>query len=226
FGTDLSERIYELSNRLGLTPFMTLMAALKIVLWKYSDQKDLVVGTGVSGRNYAEVESIIGMFVNTLAIRTEIDETSTYKDFLLYIKEKMLRAYDHQDCQYEMLVDDLDVEVVMGRNPLFEVVINYINMGTEEFTLEGLSLEEREDIVDDAKFDLTWTILENNNNFIAELEYRTSLYKRESMEMFGQSLLNVVSDLTHSDITKQLKDISILTERDHQYYLHDINETQ
>ncbi|MCL6592077.1 MAG: amino acid adenylation domain-containing protein, partial [Firmicutes bacterium] len=224
FGAELSANIDKMAKECGATPYMILMAALKLVLWKSTGQNDLVVGTGIAGRRHADLESIVGMFVNTLAIRSQIDETLTVKEYLQYIKGKMVKAYENQDCQFEMLLELLGVEKDLGRNPLFDVVINYINMGTEELAIEGLSLKPWPKRRIDSKFDLTWTIQEKENRYFADIEYATALFKRETVNSIGQRLLYMVSLITEKP-NLPLIQLSIVTPEEKEWLLHGLNQT-
>ncbi len=224
FGEELSGQIDRLAGEYGLTSYMVLISALKLVLWKYTGQNDMVVGTGIAGRRHADLDSIVGMFVNTLAVRSQIDETLTVAEYLQYIKGKMVKAYENQDCQFEMLVESLRIEKDMARNPLFDVVINYINMGTEELTMEGLSVKPRQVDRIDSKFDMTWTIQKKDDGYYADIEYNTALFKRETMKSLGDRLLNMVSVITEEP-ERKLAELSILTPHEKEWLLYGMNQT-
>ena len=225
FGAVLSEQIDKAAKTYGVTTYMILISALKLLLWKYSGQDDLVVGTGIAGRRQADLSSVVGMFVNTLAIRSQVDEMLTVSEYLQYIKEKMIRAYENQDCQFEMLVDILEIKRDLGRNPLFDVLINYINMGTDELSLGDLVLQPWPAEHVAAKFDITWTILNKNQQYYAELDYNTSIFKRETMQSFGERLLNMVSLIT-SNPQQKLAEISIVTQREKEWLIKEYNQTE
>lgn len=224
FGETLSNRLNQLGLEKGLTPYMILMTALKLLLWKITGQQDLIVGTGIAGRRHADLEPIVGMFVNTLAIRSQIDETLTVSDYLQYMKEKMLQAYENQDCQFEMLLEQLHLEKNVSRNPLFDVVINYITMGTEELDLDGLSLTPWPPKEKDSKFDLTWTIESRNNRYAASLEYNTNLFTRERIESYGYRLLHLIAMLTENP-NRKLSELSLVTQQEREWLLHEVNPT-
>lgn len=225
FGAELSARLDKAVQDQGLTPFMVLIAALKLTLWKYTGQQDLVVGTGIAGRRHADLDSVVGMFVNTLAIRSQIAEASSVAEYLQYIKEKMVQAYENQDCQYEMLIEILGIEKDLARNPLFDVVINYINMGTEELSLEGLALEPYSMKEIDSKFDITWTIQKKGNLYFADIEYNTALFVQESMESFGARLLHMVSLITQES-NQKLNELTLLSSAEKEWLVHDLNQTR
>ncbi|MDQ0191714.1 non-ribosomal peptide synthetase/type I polyketide synthase [Paenibacillus wynnii] len=222
-GVELSAKMNILGREYGLTPYMVLMSALKLVLWKYTGQNDLVVGTGIAGRRHADLDSIVGMFVNTLAIRSQTSEALTVSDYLQYMKEKMIKAYENQDCQYEMLVEMLELEKDMARNPLFDVVINYINMGTEELAIGDLELSPWPTAKIDCKFDITWTIQDKDGSYYSDIEYNTALFTRESIESFGNRLLHMLRLIT-AEPERKLGELSIMTP-DEEKWLLDLNQT-
>lgn len=221
--SELNEKIKSLSKELGVTPYMIFMSALNILLWKYTNQKDMVIGTGIAGRKNAELESIVGMFVNTLAIRSRINDDLSIDEYLKYVKEKMTEAYDNSDCQFEMLLDRLNLKKDQSRNPLFDVMINYINMGTEELAIDGLTLKPYYPKEINSKFDITFTVQEKKETYCLELEYCKALFKRESMELLGNRFINMISTILE-DTTVKLKDISIITLEERKW-INELNNT-
>ncbi|TVX91666.1 non-ribosomal peptide synthetase/type I polyketide synthase [Paenibacillus agilis] len=223
-GEEQSAHIHQWSKEQGVTPYMIFMAGLKLLLWKSTGQTDLVVGTGISGRRHADLDMVVGMFVNTLAIRSQINKELTMAEYVHDVKQKMIKAYDNQDCQYEMLVELLDLPKDLSRNPLFDVVLNYINMGTEELSINNAVLTpwELDDI--DSKFDMTWTILDKDGRFELELEYKSTLFKHETIESFGHRLLLILSAIT-AQSDKKVTELSIVSPTERQWLLHDLNQT-
>jgi hypothetical protein len=117
----LTEKLKQLSLEERATLFMTLLAAFKVLLWRYTNQDDIVVGSPIANRTRAETEDLIGFFVNTLVLRTSLAGNPTFRDLLKRVKEVALGAYDHQDVPFERLVEDLKPDRDPGRNPLFQV---------------------------------------------------------------------------------------------------------
>ena len=118
--------------------YMVLLSALNILLSKYSGQEDIIVGSPIAGRQHADLENMIGMFVNTLAIRNHPEGSKTYEEFLSEVKENALKAYENQDYQFEELVDKLNLRRDIGRNPLFDVMFIMQNMDAKVITLKNL----------------------------------------------------------------------------------------
>lgn len=121
----LTEKLKELSQRAGVTLFMTLLAAFQMLLQRYSGQDDIVVGTPIAGRNKVEVEGLIGFFINTLVLRTDLSGDPTFMEVLERVRKVALGAYAHQDLPFDKLVEELQPERDLSRNPLFDVLINF-----------------------------------------------------------------------------------------------------
>ena len=118
----LGEALKALSRQEGVTLFMTLLAAFKILLHRYTSQDDLVVGTPIANRNRLETEGLIGFFVNTLVLRTDLSGNPSFRELLRRVREVCLAAYSHQDLPFEKLVEELHLQRDLSRNPLFQVM--------------------------------------------------------------------------------------------------------
>lgn len=224
FAEDINDEILAFTKEHGITPYMFMMAALTIMLWKYTNQKDIVIGTAIAGRRHAKLESIIGMFVNTLAIQSNIDESVTIKDYLHYTKEKLIKSYDNQDCQFDMLIEELGVPKNLSRNPFFDILFNYINIGTDEVDIEGLSLMPYDNGEVDVKFDICFTLEEKNRKFEMDIEYSKALYKENTIRLMGNRLIYIISQML-KDTKRSLKDIDIVTEEERQWLVETVNQT-
>ncbi len=127
FQPELSESLTALSRREGATLFMTLLAAFKALLYRYTGQRDIVIGTPVANRNREELEELIGFFVNTLALRTDFSGDPTFRELLERVREVSLGAYAHQDLPFELLVEELQPVRDLSRNPIFQIVFDLQN---------------------------------------------------------------------------------------------------
>jgi amino acid adenylation domain-containing protein len=195
FGEELTKRIKAFAIEQGLTPYMVMVGALDLVLWANSGQHDVVIGTATAGRRHADVEKVVGMFVNTLAIRIAIDPQMTVRAFLLHVKEKLLKGQENQDCPFELLVQRLNPAQDPSRNPIFDVMINYLNIGTNELSMPGLRLTPCAIKSGISKFDLTWTIFENSGEFVADLEYCTRLFTLDTVQAMRNQFLTILDQL-------------------------------
>ena len=178
---ELSEALKELSRREGATLFMTLLAAFQTLLHRYSGQDDIVVGSAVAGRNYAETEGLIGFFVNTLALRTDLSGEPTFVELLRRVKQVSLGAYAHQDVPFEKLVEELQPERDTSRTPLFQTMFALQNVPHEALHLPGLTLSWVGGESATAKFDLLMALQERGAALEGSLEYSTDLFDEARM---------------------------------------------
>ena len=176
---EVTKRIKEIGRERGATLFMTLLAAFKVLLWRYSGQQDLLVGTPIANRNRSETENLIGFFVNTLVLRTRIEPNTTFRKLLDHVRETTLGAYEHQDVPFEKLVAELHPERSLSRNPLFQVLFAVPDSG--EMKLHGLELSWMDTHSDIAKFDLSLFINEHSEGLYAWFEYDTDLFERPTI---------------------------------------------
>ncbi|UCF85220.1 MAG: hypothetical protein JSV50_06185, partial [Desulfobacteraceae bacterium] len=152
---DLYKSLETLSRQEGVTLFMTLLAAFKVLLYRYTGQTDIAVGSPVANRNREELEGLIGFFVNTLILRTQLSGDITFRDLLSRIRKMALEAYDHQYLPFEMLVEHLQPQRNMSHTPLFQVMFALQKPQKQDNELAGLVLTPIKIDYGIAKFDLT-----------------------------------------------------------------------
>src|SRR5262249_26861049 len=138
---ELTESLKQLASREGVTPFMLLLAAFNVLLHRYTEQADILVGTPIAGRNQTELEGLIGLFVNTLVLRTDLSGNPTFNALLKQVRQATLDAYAHQDVPFEKLVDEIQPERNLSSSPLFQVMFDYQNKPNMAFKLAGLEVE-------------------------------------------------------------------------------------
>ena len=170
---ELSDRLGQLSRQEGATLFMTLLAAFKALLWRYAGQDNVVVASPVAGRTRPEVEGLIGFFVNLLALRTDLSGDPSFRVLLRRVRETTLGALAHQDLPFERLVEELQPERGLGRNPLVQVMFALQNMPRSERRLAGLSLRQMRAEKGLAKFDLGLILKEDGEALRGVLRYNT-----------------------------------------------------
>jgi amino acid adenylation domain-containing protein/non-ribosomal peptide synthase protein (TIGR01720 family) len=178
---DLSEALTAISQREGATPFMVLLAAFKVLLQRYTGQPDIVVGTPIAGRSRGEIEGLIGCFLNTLVLRTDLSGDPSFHELLRRVREVCLGAYAHQDMPFEKLIEELQPERDLSYTPLFQVFFNMLNFPDRRLTLPGLTLAVLESPEIGAKFDITLYVDERDRRFHFDLVYNADLFAPERM---------------------------------------------
>lgn len=200
----------------GTTLYMIILAAYTILLSKYSGQEDIIVGTPIAGRTHAELEPVMGMFVNTLAIRNYPEGEKTFTEYLLEVKEHMLSAYENQDYPFEELIERVHITKDVRRNPLFDTMFVLQNTEASEIQMEGATCKPYAQNNKVSKFDLTLyaTILENGLE--AAFEYSTTLFEKTTIEAMSKNLLLILTAICqnpHIEISK-IKLVEELMNRD------------
>ena len=222
---DLSDALTKLSKQEGITLFMTLLAAFQTLLHKYSGQDDICVGSPIANRNRGETEGLIGFFVNTLVLRTQLFRNMTFKQLLKRVRETTLGAYAHQDLPFEKIVDALQPDRNMNHSPLFQVMFVLQNVPTNDLKLEGLSLSTIGLDTGISTFDLTLSMVENENGFTGSIEYNTDLFTESTINKlfdFFELLLNQI--VAKPDV--KIADLSLLTEDQKNQILKVWNNTE
>jgi amino acid adenylation domain-containing protein len=182
----------------NVTLFMALLAVFKVLLHRYTGSEDLVVGTPIANRQRHEVENLIGFFTNTLAIRTDLSGNPVFRDLLKVVRETTLDAYAHQDMPFEYLVDQLNPERSLGRNPVVQVMFVLKNTPKPELRLPGVTATPFNNDFATAKFDLSFYLDDRGDQIEGVIEYNSDLFFRERMEQmaghFQRLAAAVVSD--------------------------------
>jgi len=183
------------SREEGVTLFMTFLAAMQTVLFRYSGQTDVVVGSGIAGRNHAELETIVGLFVNTLPLRTDLSGNPTFRELLGRVRDVTLDAYSHQDLPIERLIEELHVERSLSHNPLFQVMVFFQNLPEMTMRLPGATLEQLpfdEMHAGTARCDLALFVEVTENQLDLLLEYSTDLFDPGTVRAFGNHLTTLL----------------------------------
>lgn len=178
----LTQALNELSRQEGVTLFMTLLAAWQVLLSRYSGQTDVVVGAPIAGRSHSELEGLIGFFVNTLALRTDLSGDPTFRDVLERVREVTLDAYAHQDLPFESLVTELNPPRRLDRNPLCDVLLNYVSTPAVTARLPGLECQTFDLDEPESKFLMTLYV-RHQDTLHLQLVCRRSLFSNEWMRI-------------------------------------------
>ncbi|MCK4260292.1 MAG: amino acid adenylation domain-containing protein, partial [Halanaerobiales bacterium] len=221
---ELTARLNQLSKKNGATLYMTLLSAYYVLLSKYSGQEDIVVGSPSAGRFHAELDQIIGLFINTLAMRAYPKNSKTFAEFLLEIKENSLRAYNNQDYPFERLVEKLNVERDLSRSPLFDVMFTMQNMEQAEIKFDDFKFTPYQVADKESKFDMTLRAVEINNKIKFMLEYSIGLYQKETMQRLLSHFVNILNEITQN-LEIELREIEMLASEEKNELLFDFNDT-
>ncbi|NOQ24318.1 MAG: amino acid adenylation domain-containing protein, partial [Bacteroidales bacterium] len=229
---DETSLLKDLGKGMGSTLYMNVLAVLNTLFYRFSNQEDIIIGSGIAGRQHSDLQGISGMFINTLAMRNYPNGDKTYLDFLKEVSDNSIAAFENQDIQFEDLVDMLNIDRDISRNPLFD-----INMVVQNF--EDISEDQRENnvIIEEdstltsnfyggtSKFDMIFFVSETVNTINISIEYYTGIFKRETIERYIKCFKSVVSSVIKNPKVK-LKEIELLSQEEKQQLLHEFNDTQ
>ena len=221
----LTEALKTLSQREGVTLFATLLAAFKVLLQRYTGEDDILVGAPIAARNRAEIEGLIGFFVNTMVLRTDLSGDPTFRQFLRRVQETTLGAYAHQDLPFEKLVEVLNPKRDSSRSPMFQVMLSMLNTPMQPLHLSGL--QHRRTMLDSgtSKFDLTLYAIEEPTGMSFTCEYNTDLFHSDRIQrMLGH--VEVLLEGIVADPDRRLSELPLLTKEERQQILIDWNDTR
>ncbi|HEY0083192.1 MAG TPA: condensation domain-containing protein, partial [Pyrinomonadaceae bacterium] len=222
---DLSRSLEALSRREGVTLFMTLLAAFDVLLSRYTGQEDIVVGTPIAGRNRAEIENLIGFFVNTMVLRTQCGGNPTFRELLGRVRETTLSAYSHQDLPFEKLVEELQPERSLSYSPLFQVTFTLNNELAKPPSLPGIVLSALDGGGETAKYDLVGSVTQTSEGLRATLVYNTDLFDAETIESFLRRY-RMLLEAVAANPNARLRDLPLLTGEERRHLLAELNDTR
>ncbi|MDB9510452.1 amino acid adenylation domain-containing protein [Kamptonema animale CS-326] len=212
---DLALALKTLSLQKNLTVFMTLLAAFQIVLSRYSDRDDILVGTPVANRKRAELEQLIGLFVNTVVLRTNLADNPTFVQLLERVRKVALEAYAHQDLPFEKLVEELQPDRNLSYTPLFQVMFVMHNAPMPPLELSGLTLKLLEIDSMMTPFDLSLHLLETTGEIVGWVEYNTDLFEKATIQRFIGHFQTLLAGIVSAPETK-IAELPLLTELERQ----------
>jgi non-ribosomal peptide synthetase component F/acyl carrier protein len=211
----LLAQLKELGHEETSTLFMVLLATFQVLLSRYSGQEDILVGSAVANRNRAETENLIGFFVNTIVLRGVLTGNPTFRELLRQAREVTLGAYAHQDLPFERLVDELQPERELSRQPLFQVMFALQNMPREDLELPGLKLS-RVPLADlSAKFDLMLVMYELDDGLIGALEYNSDLFDESTVAGIARHFRTLLESVV-ADPDTRIQELKMLSDEEHQ----------
>lgn len=221
----LATRLNELAKKQGVTLFTVLMATLKVLLHRYSGQEDLCVGTPIANRTRPELEPLIGCFVNTLAVRSDLGGNISFTSLLRQMQQDLTGAYDHQEIPFERLVDELGVAREMSHTPLFQVMFVLQNATqTNALQLPGLDIELLPEESHTSKFDITVNLREEKGAIKGDWEFATDLFKHATIERMMGHFKNLLMSIVQ-DPSVGIDELTLLSDSDRSQLLQNFNQT-
>ncbi|GAB1543929.1 hypothetical protein NUACC21_66050 [Scytonema sp. NUACC21] len=223
--TDLTQKLKHLSQQAGATLFMTLLAAFALLLSRYSNQEDIVIGSPIANRNRQEIEPLIGFFVNTLVLRIDLQGNPTFRELLLRVRQMTLDAFTHQDLPFEHLVETLQPKRSLSNHPLFQVMFVLQNAPIEVLDLPGLTMTPLELPQTFAQFDLNLSLIEANTELMGMWKYNSDLFEASTIRrMMGHFQMLLEGILADPDV--RVAQLPLLTEQELHQLLIKWNNSQ
>jgi non-ribosomal peptide synthetase component F len=178
---DVSDEVKTFSQQEGVTPFMTLLAAFKALLSRYSGQQHIVLGTDIANRTTAETEKLIGFFINLLPLHTDLSGDPNFRELVLRVREVALGAYAHQDIPFDKLVEDLQPERSLSHNPIVQALFVMQNIPSQKRELPGLELAPFPMSITRSKFDVAVFMRDKGTEMVQDWLYSTELFDRDTI---------------------------------------------
>ncbi|AUX29428.1 MULTISPECIES: non-ribosomal peptide synthetase/type I polyketide synthase [Sorangium] len=223
--SELCAALRDLSRRQGVTLFMTLLATFEVLLSRYAGQDDIVVGTPVAGRTQGETEGLIGLFANTLVLRSDLSGEPTFIELLRRVREVTLDAYAHQAVPFEKLVEELAPVRDLSRSPLFQVMFAFENTPPPAASLGDVSLTPLWVESATAKFDLTLSLQESEGVIRGELEYATDLFDAATAARMARHFQTLLEGISLSP-ERSISDLPLITAAERHQLVSEWNDTR
>jgi amino acid adenylation domain-containing protein len=227
----LSNGLKSLIREQDCTLFMGVLAIVNTLLYKYTNQSDIIIGSPIAGREHNDLDNQIGFYVNTLALRTQFKGTDNFKQLLQNVKAVTLGAYEHQVYPFDVLVGDLDLRRDMSRNPLFDVSvslqnINIFSNNSKDICLNGVNVSfyQDEELVQMSKFDLSLDFKEVRDELALSIEYNTDIYYKATVEQLTNHLEQLIEEIIKFP-ELPIDEIGYLSETEKDQLFHEFNNT-
>ncbi|MBE9120013.1 amino acid adenylation domain-containing protein [Tychonema sp. LEGE 07199] len=221
----LSEQLKSFSQQESATLFITLLAAFQTLLYRYTGQVDIAVGTPIANRNKSEIEALIGFFVNSLVLRADLSGNPTFRELLHRVKNVAMAAYAHQDLPFEKLVEELHPDRELSRNPLFQISFSLQNTPVAALELPGITLGAIDFDSGTAKLDLECNLWEDAGSIQGQIVYSTDLFDRATIARMAEHFQTLLKAIV-ANPQQRLSDLALLTAPEYQQLLNDWNDTQ
>ncbi|AJX20475.1 non-ribosomal peptide synthetase [Burkholderia pseudomallei] len=225
-GAALSERVKRLSQRHGVTPYMTLLSSWAAVLSRLSGQEEVVIGSPVAGRNRTEVEALIGFFVNTLALRLDLSSEPTVGELLKRTKAQVLSAQAHQDLPFDQVVERVKPPRSTAHPPLFQVMFDWHNTPARALTMPGLTVSVARTETTTSQYDLVLSMQERNGDIVGHLNYATALFDEQTARRYARYWRRLLEGMTAGSANVSVARLPLLDETEREQVVHEWNATE
>lgn len=225
YSQDVLNGLQRIAREKGSTLYITLLAAFQVLLFRYSNQKDIIVGTPIANRNHSEIEDLIGFFINTLAMRAKFSESPSFMEHLVNVRNTALDAYTHQDLPFELLVDAIQPERNLSHSPIFQVAYTLQNVPIEELRIPDVVITPLEVDQKTAKFDLTLVFVEKRDKLIGSIEFNTNLFELSTIEHLIGHFRNLLEGISNNPEEK-VNVYPLLSETERKMVVEEWNCTQ
>jgi amino acid adenylation domain-containing protein len=220
----LSQQLQDFSQQEGVSLFMTLLAAFTVLLKRYSGQQDIVVGSPIANRTLAELEGLIGFFVNSLVMRTDVSGNPSFRELVQRVNKIALGAFDHQDLPFEKLVDEIQPERDLSQNPLFQVMFALQNTPMEALEFKGLTLQAMPQKIRTTRFDLEVHVWEQTGFLSISLIYNTDLFDEATIARLFSHYQHLMQEMMAAP-DRNIDDIAVLQAQEYQQIVTEWNQT-
>jgi amino acid adenylation domain-containing protein len=221
----LTNALRQLSQREDSTLFMCLLGAFNVLLHRYTNQEDILIGSPIANRNRAELEGMLGLFVNTLVLRNNLKGNLSFCELLHRVREVTLNAYAHQDLPFEMLVEELQPERDLSRNPLYEVMFVLQNTPNSVQEVSGLTLRTLDFDSGTSQLDIFLSMSESENGLTGCLEYNTDIFDSATITQFINNFQTLLENIVVNP-QQRLSELSLLTASEQEQLLFKFNQTR
>lgn len=217
-----AKRLRALSTERGASLYMTLNAVLNLLLYRYSGQKDIIVGASIAGRQHTDLDGLIGFFVNILPVRTVIDPGMSFNGFLEQVKAIVTGAFEHQQYPFDRMVEEIAVGRDLSRHPIFDINIVMHNNDTTELSFEGLSLSPIPSGGTTSRFDMAFSFYESKEGIDLSIEYNSDLFEPALVQSMARHFEHLCYSITEAPKTT-ISQLALLPEADYKHLLNNFN---
>jgi amino acid adenylation domain-containing protein len=220
----LTERVRQLGLKYEMTLFMVLAAALKVLLYRYTGQEDVIIGFPLAGRDHPDLTGQIGCFVNTVALRDRLAADYSFGSLLGRVRQTMLDAYEHQAYPFDRLVEELDLPRDMSRSPVFVVSLSLANAGQEELQFGGVRISSDDDGFASSKVDLSFDFFETGDGLELAIAYCTDLFSAERVQRMAEHFVRLTTHAVESP-ERLISRLPLMAPDEEQRVLFGFNQT-